>query len=97
MQIWRLGSDLEWIFLGGEVVVDYSLRFKSTITPRPWVASYSNDVLAYIPSRRVLNEGGYEGGGAMVYFGQPSPWDESVEERIVAEVGRLHDRVASRD
>ncbi len=84
VQIWRLGTDVEWIFLGGEVVVDYSLRFKNTIKPRPWVAGYANDVMAYIPSRRVLAEGGYEGAGAMVYYGLPSPWDESVEERIRA-------------
>ena len=95
VQIWRLGGDVEWIFLGGEVVVDYSLRFKSTIKPRPWVVGYANDVMAYIPSRRVLIEGGYEGGGAMAVYGLPAPWDPSVEERIVREVERLHDRVAS--
>ena len=45
--------------------------------------------MAYIPSRRVLNEGGYEGAGAMVYYGLPSAWAPEVEERIVAEVRRL--------
>jgi hypothetical protein len=39
--------------------------------------------MAYIPSKRVLDEGGYEGGGAMVYYGLPSPWADDVEERIV--------------
>jgi predicted dehydrogenase len=103
VQIWRMGNELEWIFLGGEVVVDYSLRLKNSPSSangpqlRPWVASYSNDVMAYIPSRRVLVEGGYEGGGAMAVYGQPSPWDQSVEERIVQEVQRLRDRVAARN
>jgi len=45
--------------------------------------------MAYIPSRRVLTEGGYEGGGAMVYYGLPSAWAPEVEERIVAEARRL--------
>ena len=45
--------------------------------------------MAYIPSRRVLKEGGYEGGGAMVYYGLPSPWSAEVEELIVKEVHRL--------
>ena len=54
-----------------------------------WIAGYSNDVMAYIPSLRVLKEGGYEGGGAMVYYGLPSPWGPEVEERIVSEVRRL--------
>jgi hypothetical protein len=49
---------------------------------------YANDVMAYIPSARVLKEGGYEGGGAMVYYGLPSVWGPKVEELIVEEVGK---------
>ena len=72
-----------------EVVVDYSLRLKQELgSDRTWVAGYSNDVLAYIPSRRVLLEGGYEGGGAMLYFGRPGPWAEGIERTIVTEVHR---------
>jgi hypothetical protein len=83
----RLGSDIQLVFLGGEVIVDYALRLKRELREtRTWVASYTNDVMAYIPSRRVLEEGGYEGGGAMVYYGLPAPWSPEVEERIVAEV-----------
>ena len=47
---------------------------------------YANDVMAYIPSLRVLKEGGYEGGGAMVYYGLPTVWGPAVEERIVTAV-----------
>jgi hypothetical protein len=42
-----------------------------------------------IPSLRVLKEGGYEGGGAMVYYGLPSAWSEAVEESIVTAVHKL--------
>jgi len=64
VQVWRLGPDLTWVLLGGEMVVDYSLRLKEELgRPGTWVAGYTNDVMAYIPSRRVLDEGGYEGGG----------------------------------
>ena len=42
-----------------------------------------NDVFAYIPSRRVLEEGGYEGGGAMVHYLQPGPSAPSIEETII--------------
>ncbi len=75
--MWRLGGadePLRWFFLGGEVVVDYSLAIKAQFQESTWVASYSNDVMAYIPSRRVLKEGGYEGGGSMVYYGLPAHW-----------------------
>ena len=89
VQVWRLGDDIQWLFLGGEVVVDYALRLKGELSgTKTWVAGYTNDVMAYIPSRRVLLEGGYEGGGAMVYYGLPSPWSADVETKIVAEVQR---------
>ena len=75
---------MTFVTLGGEVVVDYALRLKQELgADATWVAGYANDVMAYIPSRRVLAEGGYEGGGAMVYYGLPSPWTPTVEEKIV--------------
>jgi hypothetical protein len=84
VQIWRLGPGLTWVTLGGEVVVDYSLRLKKELGPdHTWVAAYTNDVMAYIPSQRVLKEGGYEGGGAMLYYGLPTVWGPEVEETIV--------------
>jgi neutral ceramidase len=89
VQVWRLG-DLTLAALGGEVVVDYSLRLKKELADgRTWVAGYCNDVMAYIPSERVLKEGGYEGGGAMVYYGQPSPWAPGLEDAIVNRVKEL--------
>ena len=87
--LWKLGGDVRWVFLGGEVVVDYALRLKGELDGRKtWVAGYSNDVPAYIPSKRVLTEGRYEGGDAMVYYGLPARWAPEVEQRIVAEVHR---------
>lgn len=89
VQLWRLGDGPQWFLLGGEVVVDFAIRIKSEQRgTKTWVAGYSNDVMAYIPSRRVLNEGGYEGGGAMVYYGLPTVWSELVEQQIMAEVNR---------
>ncbi|MEX0676801.1 MAG: neutral/alkaline non-lysosomal ceramidase N-terminal domain-containing protein [Pirellulales bacterium] len=90
VQVWRLGRELVFIALGGEVVVDYALRLKGEYgADRTWVAGYANDVMAYIPSRRVLAEGGYEGGGAMVYYSLPSPWAPTVEAKIIDAVRAL--------
>jgi neutral ceramidase len=90
VQAWRLGPELLFVTLGGEVVVDYSLRLKRELRMgTSWIAGYSNDVMAYIPSRRVLAEGGYEGGGAMLYYGLPTIWAPEVEERIVKAVHKL--------
>ncbi len=89
VQTWKLGNGPTMVFLGGEVVVDYSLRLKAELDSRStWVAAYANDGMAYIPSERVLAEGGYEGATAMIYYGRPSPWATGVEKRIVEEVHR---------
>jgi neutral ceramidase len=93
LQVWRFGEGLTLIAMAGEVVVDYALRLKKELEPGPlWVAGYCNDVFAYIPSRRVLEEGGYEGGGAMIYYLQPGPFAPSIEETIVRKTHELVDR-----
>lgn len=90
IQVWRLGDDLTWVFLGGECVVDYSLRFKSEIGGgKTWVSAYMNDVMAYIPSRRVLAEGGYEGATSRFPYGLPAVWAPSVEKLIAEKVHEL--------
>ena len=95
--VWKLGDDQLWIALGGEVVVDYAHRLKAEHGERTWVTAYVNDVMAYIPSRRVLLEGGYEGQSSMIVYGLPTDrWAEDIEERIANAVGRLVERVAKR-
>jgi len=90
VQVVRFGDDLTMVALAGEVVVDYSLRLKSELPGAAvWVAGYSNDVFGYVPSARVLREGGYEAGDAMRYTDLPGPFAPSVEERIVAKVHEL--------
>lgn len=99
VQVIRFGDRLTMVALPGETVVDYSLRLKDELSaadgsgPAVWVAGYSNDVFAYIPSRRVLLEGGYEAGGAMRYMTtvlQHGPFAPSVEEAIVSKVHELN-------
>jgi hypothetical protein len=67
------------------------LRLKKELSPLGksiWVAGYSNLVNAYIPTRRVLEEGGYEGTEAIIYQSLPTPFSLDTEERIVASVLR---------
>ena len=94
VQVVQFGNDLTMIALAGEVVVDYSLRLKAELPGPPvWVAGYSNDVFGYVPSLRVLQEGGYEGGDAMRYTPLPGPFAPSVEKRIVDKVHKLVNKV----
>ncbi len=90
VQVWRIGNEVTFVILGGEVVVDYSLRLKQELDQnQAWVAGYANDVMAYIPSLRVLDEGGYEGATAMIYYGLPAAWSSQVEEQVVTAVHGL--------
>lgn len=90
VQVWQLGDAVQLTALSGEVVVDYSLLIKHEFPhEKQFVMGYSNDCPAYIPSLRVLREGGYEGGDAMVYYGVHGPWAASIEERIMTTVREL--------
>ena len=82
VQVIQFGRELTLVALGSEVVVDYSLRIKKDLagTAAVWVAGYSNDYSGYIPSLRVLREGGYEAAAG---------WADSVEDRIMAKVLEL--------
>jgi len=94
IQVVQFGGDLTLVALAGEVVVDYALRLKQELAgPVVWVAGYCNDVFGYVPSVRVLTEGGYEGGGAMRYTPLPGPFAPSVEQRIVKTVHELAHQV----
>jgi len=98
VQMWGIGDNVQMTFLGGEVVVDYSLRLSAELPGRSnWIAGYSNDVLAYIPSKRVLLEGGYEGESAMIYYGLPSKWSTDVEEHIVRTAQELSSQLTTSD
>lgn len=91
VQAWNFGDDsLTLVALGGEVVIDYSLMLEKSFPGKNlWVAGYCNEVSAYIPSRRILEEGGYEAEGAMLYYGWPSRFEPSVEELILDSVSGL--------
>ena len=91
IQTWKFGDELTWVALGGEVVIDYNLRLKKEMPAKgfKWIAGYSNDVVAYIPSARVLKEGGYEADSSQVYYGMPAKWSPKIEEIIVAKALEL--------
>jgi neutral ceramidase len=94
VQAIRFGKDLAILALGGEVVVDYDLRAKREFPKTKLiVAGYSNDVMCYIPSKRVLQEGGYEAVDSMLYYGQPGPFTPDVEETIFTSIHQVMKRV----
>ncbi len=88
--VWNFGNQLAMVFLPGEVVVDYSLRLKKEFAAgHLWVNAYANDAPCYIPSARVLAEGGYEAYDAMLYYDRPTRFASSVEDLIISAVHDL--------
>jgi neutral ceramidase len=106
LQVWKLGRKQLWITMGGEVVVDYSLGFKKQYGDDVWVAGYCNDVMAYIPSLRVLDEDvpprksgrwGYEGNTSMMVYGRAAQrWANDVEDLIAASMNRMMTQLADK-
>lgn len=82
VQTWQLGHQ-QLIALGGELVVDYAIRLKRLLGPNVFVMGYANDVMGYIPSLRILREGGYEGFTSSRVYGLPAPWAPAIEEMLI--------------
>jgi hypothetical protein len=102
VQAAQFGDDLTMVALAGEVVVDYSLRLKKELAPPSsagpgpaiWVAGYCNEVFGYVPSQRVLQEGGYEAKDSILYYDVTvTPFAPSVETLIVGKVHELVNQV----
>lgn len=84
------GEQFIWIFLSGETVVDYSIRCKSEFARSSvWVSGYCDYVFGYLPSRRVLLEGGYEGKDGVVYRLLPAAFQTNVEHRMFESLNQL--------
>lgn len=87
VQTWTFNNRLAMVFLAGEVVVDYSLRLKRELDPnRLWINAYANDVPCYIPSKRILQEGGYEAEDSLWYYDRPARLAPETEDLIVQTV-----------
>jgi len=90
LSVWKFGNELAIVFLAGEVVVDYSVRLKRELDwSRVWINGWANDMPGYIPSRRILLEGGYEADFSQVYYEQPSRYASSVEDKLVNAVKEM--------
>ena len=94
VQTWAFGDSMAMVFLPGEVVVDYALRLKRELDGRRlWLNAYANDAPCYIPSERVLKEGGYEGATAMLYYDVPTRFKAGLEQQII---DSMHKQIGKR-
>jgi len=87
--VWQFGNDLTFVGLSGEVVVDYVPMIEKAIGPlQLWISSYCNDVFGYVPSARVLAEGGYETRGLYTTNGWFTPAAQDVLVKKVHELSK---------
>ncbi|WP_080056413.1 neutral/alkaline non-lysosomal ceramidase N-terminal domain-containing protein [Spirosoma aerolatum] len=92
VQVWQLGNQPILSF-GGELVVQYTIDCKKRFGPHIFVMGYSNDVMGYIPSTTILQEGGYEGATSQMVYGLPATWAPEAPALIYQEINRLADQV----
>lgn len=90
VQAIRFNNDLTILALGGEVVVDYSLWAKKEYkNENIFVAGYCNEVICYIPTRRVLNDGGYEPNSSLINYLLPGPFADNVEDKVLSAIHQV--------
>ena len=77
--------------MGGELLIEYAIDIKKLYGHNVFVLGYSNDVMAYIPTAAILNEGGYEPVSSLTSCSGflPAPWDVHIEPMIIEETLRL--------
>jgi hypothetical protein len=86
--VWQFGDDLTLVALPGEVVVDYVRLIEDAIGPNKlWVSAYNHDVFGYLPTARVLREGGYETRG--LYAGGIGLFAPEAEQAVIDQVKQL--------
>jgi hypothetical protein len=93
--VWQFGTDLTLVGLPGEVVVDYVRLLEDAVGPlKLWLSAYCNDTFGYLPSARVLREGGYETRG--IYHGGIGYFAPEAQDVIVEKVRELASRAGRR-
>ena len=85
---WEIGNQKLFV-LGGESTVFYSLKLKEIYGDEAFIMSYANDVMAYIPSEVIINEGGYEGDTSQRAFGLPAKWSKEIESLIIEGIKKM--------
>jgi hypothetical protein len=94
ISVWQFGDGLTLVGISGETVSDYVRLTEEAIGPlQLWVAGYCNDMFGYLPSSRVLRDGGYETKGLVRGgVGRFAPETETIVvktiQRLAQEVGR---------
>lgn len=87
----QLGKGLRIIGIEGEIVAEIGLLIKNHYTDGiTFALGYSDGAQLYIPTSKMLGEGGYEVESYWEYR-QPAPLAKSIEEKIIQSLNQLKD------
>jgi hypothetical protein len=89
MQRLDVADGLSLLAMNGEVVVEYGIRIREASAGAVLPMGYANGMTGYVPTARIIAEGGYEAGEARPYFLLPAPFDPAVEAVMDEAIGRL--------
>ena len=97
--VWQFGEAFTLVALPAEPVAEYVRLIQTALPNRHlWIAGYNNDCFGYLPTERIVNEGGHENIGVTLWiWGQDLRrnagfFAPSVESAIVRSVVRLAGR-----
>ncbi len=82
VQAWQLG-ELTIVALEGEVCADWGPMTRALAgTEHAMVIAYANHCPGYIPTARIVREGGYEGNTSHMAYFLPAPFEPRVETEL---------------
>ena len=83
VQIWKLGNQLMIFGMEGEICSPWgSMLRKMSPTEQAMVIGYANGTSSYIPDKRIVREGGYEGLTSQHAYFLPAPFTENINSEI---------------
>ena len=83
VQIWKLGNQLTVFGMEGEICSPWgSMLREMAPTEQAMVIGYTNGTSSYIPDKRIIREGGYEGLTSQQAYFLPAPFTENIDSEI---------------
>jgi hypothetical protein len=90
LQAVRLGDEVALLGVPGELFSEIGLQLKaSSPAALTGVCAYTNATLGYLPSRRAIDEGGYEVSDAYKLYGHPACFHPDTEQMLQREARDL--------
>ena len=91
--VWQFGNDLTLVGLPEETVSEYVPLLNNAVGKRTlWTAGYCNDVSSYLPTVRIMDQGGYETRG-FIADTQAGWYAREAEKTLVEAVAQMVDEV----